>query len=306
MITVFGSLNLDLLFNLDRLPAPGETVLTWEIVQLPGGKGANQATAAARSGAATRFVGCVGADGMGEPVLESLRAAGCDVSGVHTVPGATGTAVVMVERSGENQIVVGSGANMEVSAELLDPAWLGPGNTLVCQMEIPPEATAAGLAAARRGGARTILNLAPARAIARDVLADIDVLIVNEGEAATLAAEATSPAEAARKLAADHHLICVITLGGDGVVAAAPDGSGYRLGALDIEAVDTVGAGDAFVGVLAAALDAGHALPEALHRASVAAGLTCTRSGAAAALPNAAEIDAQLSVLSRPVNLGDG
>ena len=162
MITVFGSLNVDLLFNLDRLPAPGETVLTREIIQLPGGKGANQATAAAKAGAPTRFVGCVGTDGLGAPVLASLEAAGCDVSGVRTVPGATGTAVVMVERSGENQIVVGSGANMAVEAGMLAGAALGPGDTLVCQMEIPLEATVAGLAAARRAGARTVLNLAPA------------------------------------------------------------------------------------------------------------------------------------------------
>ncbi|SDF25887.1 ribokinase [Thalassobaculum litoreum] len=306
MITVFGSLNVDLLFNLDRLPAPGETVLTREIVQLPGGKGANQATAAAKAGAPTRFVGCVGEDGLGAPVLASLTAAGCDVSGVREVPGATGTAVVMVERSGENQIVVGSGANMAVVASMLESVALGPGDTLVCQMEIPPEATAAALAAARRAGARTILNLAPARPLPPEVLADVDLLIVNEGEAAVLAGSAAPPLETARGLAAAHELTCVVTLGGDGALAVTPDGRGCRVGTLAVQAVDTVGAGDAFVGVLAASLDVGMGLPNALHRASVAAGLTCTRPGAAAALPDAAEIDGRLSALARPVDLGDG
>lgn len=306
MITVFGSLNLDLLFNLDRLPAPGETVLTREIVQLPGGKGANQASAAAKAGAPTRFVGCVGEDGLGAPVLASLEAAGCDVSGVRTVPGATGTAVVMVERSGENQIVVGSGANLAVEAGMLDPAWLKPGGTLVCQMEIPLEAVVEGLATARRTGARTVLNLAPARVLPAEVLADVDVLVLNEGEAALLAGTDAPPAGMARKLAGDHGLTCVVTLGGEGAIAMTPDGRGYRVGALAVQAVDTVGAGDAFVGVLSAALDAGLALPDALHRASVAAGLTCTRPGAAAALPDVVEIEGRLSALARPVDLGDG
>lgn len=305
MITVFGSLNVDLLFNLDRLPAPGETVLTREIVQLPGGKGANQANAAARAGARTRFVGAVGTDGLGAPVLASLEAAGCDVSGVRTVPGATGTAVVMVDRSGENQIVVGSGANMSVTAAMLDGAALGPGDTLVCQMEIPPEATAAGLAAARKAGARTVLNLAPARALQAAVLNDVDVLVLNEGEAALLAGTDAPPAQTARTLAAGHGLTCVITLGGDGALVVTPDGQGFRVGTLPVQAVDTVGAGDAFVGVLAAGLDGGLSLPDALHRASVAAGLTCTRPGAAAALPDADEIAGRLSALARPVELGD-
>lgn len=306
MITVFGSLNLDLLFNLDRLPTRGETVLTREIVQLPGGKGANQAAAAAMAGAVTRFVGCVGADGLGEPVLAALRNAGCDVSGVDAVPGATGTAVVMVECSGENQIVVGSGANLAVTADLLDAAAPAGGDTLVCQMEIPAEATVAALRAARAAGARTVLNLAPAQSLGPDALAAVDILIVNEGEAALLAGETALPAVTARALASAHDLICIVTLGGDGAIAVTPQGRGWRIGSLAVEAVDTVGAGDAFVGVLAASLDLGLDLPDALHRASVAAGLACTRPGAMAALPGRLEIEDRLSALARPADLGDG
>lgn len=306
MITVFGSLNVDLLFNLDRLPGRGETVLTQEIVQLPGGKGANQAAAAAKAGAETRFVGCVGRDGQGDGVLAALRSAGCDVSGVATVPGATGTAVVMVERSGENQIVVGSGANLAVTAGLLAAAPPGAGDTLVCQMEIPVDSSLNALRSAQAAGARTVLNLAPARPVGPEALAAVEVLIVNKGEAAVVAGQTAAPADTARSLAAAHDLTCVVTLGGAGVVAARPDGRAWRVDALTVEAVDTVGAGDAFVGVLAASLDLGMDLPEGLRRASVAAGLTCTRAGAMAALPDAAEIDGRLSALARPTELGDG
>ena len=305
MITVFGSLNVDLMFSLDRLPSPGETVLTKEILTLPGGKGANQAVAAAKAGAATRFVGCVGDDGQGKLVLETLQAAGCDISAVATVPGATGTAVVMVDAAGENQIVVGSAANMAVDAALLDGVPFGARDTLVCQMEIPLEATAAALEAAHAAGARTVLNLAPARQVAPSLLAAVDVLVLNEGEAALLAGEKSPPVDAARKLAGEHRLTCVVTLGGEGVIAVTPDNQGYRVESLDVTAVDTVGAGDAFVGILAASLDGDMTLPEALHRASVGAGLTCTRQGAAAAMPDAVEIEARLSTLAGPVDLGD-
>lgn len=306
MITVFGSLNADLFFTVERLPERGETVLAPSVVHQPGGKGANQAAAAARAGAATRFVGCIGEDGLGERVLDALRAAGCDVACVRQVPGATGMAAVMVEQSGENQIVVGSGANLAVTADQLDAVAFGAGDTLVCQMEVSVEATAAALERARTRGARTVLNLAPARALAAETLATVDVLVLNEGEAAVLAGDQAAPLDAARRLAAAHDLACIVTLGGDGAIAVAPGGEGWQVGSLAIEAVDTVGAGDAFVGVLAAALDRGATLEEALHRASVGAGLACTRPGAMAALPDAAAIDGRLSALALPVHLGHG
>lgn len=306
MITVFGSINADLFFHVERLPSRGETVLTPAVAFQPGGKGANQAAAAARAGGATRFVGCVGDDMFADAVLAPLQETGCDVSAVRRIPEATGTAAVMVDRSGANQIVVGSGANGAVSADQLDTVAFRTGDTLVCQMEIPVEATAAALALAKRSGARTVLNLAPATSLAREILGDVDVLIVNEGEAALLAGERGRPADIARHLAEAHDLTCIVTLGGEGAIAVSADGTAWRVGALPVEAVDTVGAGDAFVGVLAAALDAGASLAEALHRASVAAGLACTRQGAMAALPGAAEIEARLSALVGPTDLGDG
>lgn len=305
MILVFGSINADLFFAVDRLPVRGETVLTPSVTLQPGGKGANQAAAAARAGATTRFVGCVGDDAMAPAVLSALADTGCDIAGVRRIAGATGTAAVLVERSGENQIVVASGANGSVSADQLDVSTLGPGTTLVCQMEVPAAETAAALRTAKRAGCRTILNLAPARAVQATVLATVDVLVLNEGEATTLTGRDDPPPVTARRLARDHDLTCVITLGGRGALAVAPDGTGWRIGALAAAVVDTVGAGDAFVGVLAASVDAGLEFPDALRRASVAAGLACTKPGAIAALPDRREIDDRMAELPAAADLGD-
>lgn len=298
MILVLGSINADLFFAVERLPGRGETVLAPTVTARPGGKGANQAAAAARAGAAAAFLGCVGGDAAGAEVLAALAATGCDVAGVRRVPGATGTAMVVVEAGGENLIVVASGANTAVTAELLPDDRLGPGTTLVCQMEIPPGQTAAALRRARAAGARTVLNLAPARPLAPSALADVDVLVVNKVEAESLEGRAGTALGLARTLAGRHRLTCVVTLGGDGAVAAEPDGTAWSVGTLLVEAVDTVGAGDAFVGVLAATLDAGADLPAALRRASVAAGLACTKEGAMPSLPDAAAIRSRLGELA--------
>jgi ribokinase len=298
MILVLGSINADLFFAVDRLPGRGETVLSPSVATRPGGKGANQAAAAARSGAAAAFVGCVGDDGVAEVVLAALAASGCDVAGVRRVPGATGTAMVVVEAGGENLIVVASGANGLVTADLLAADTLGPRVTLVCQMEIPAGETAKALRAAKAAGARTVLNLAPAGGLPAATMADVDVLVVNKVEAAALEGEAGAPLGLARALATRHRLTCVVTLGGDGALAVEPDGTAWTVGSLTVEAVDTVGAGDAFVGVLAASLDQGMSLPASLRRASVAAGLACTLEGAMPSMPDAAAIAARLDELA--------
>ncbi|MEQ8817073.1 MAG: PfkB family carbohydrate kinase [Thalassobaculum sp.] len=298
MIVVLGSINVDLFFAVDRLPGRGETVLAPGMTVRPGGKGANQAAAAARAGASTLFLGCIGEDAAGGDVLAALAETGCAVSRVRRLPGVTGTAVVMVEAGGENQIVVASGANLSVTADLLDAVPLGPGTTLVCQMEIPPDQTAEALRRARAAGARTVLNLAPARPVTAAALAEVDMLVVNKPEAESLEGQAGTPLGLARTLAARHDLTCVVTLGREGAIAAGPDGNAWSVGVLAVEAVDTVGAGDAFVGVLAASLDGGATLPEALHRASVAAGLACTREGAMPSLPDAAAIEIHLGELA--------
>jgi ribokinase len=296
MILVFGSLNADLVFQVHTLPRRGETVLCPGYALVPGGKGANQAAAAAKAGAQARMVGHLGDDSFGEFLRQGLMQAGVDCTGVASAEAATGVAVIGVERSGENQIIVGSGANLATREGQIDDADLGPGVTLLCQNEVDPAATFALLERAARRGARTILNLAPAAPVPATVLDATHVLVVNEIEAAMAAGDragAGEPRALASELALRHDLTCVVTLGAAGAIAQGPAG-GWRIGSLLVEPVDTTGAGDAFVGVLAAALDRGIELSEALRWASVAAGLACTRLGAQTSQPTAAEIEARL------------
>jgi ribokinase len=293
MLLVFGSLNVDMLFQVDALPRPGETVLCQGYEIAAGGKGANQAAAAAKAGATVRMVGQVGDDGFGRHARETLAAAGVDCAPIAISARPTGTAVIGVDRQGENQIMVGSGANLDADADQIDDAELAPGVTVLCQNEIPPAATGALLTRARARGARTILNLAPAASVPAAVLNALDVLVVNQIEAAMAAGREGEPAELGGALAARHSLICVITLGRAGALAVSGS-ERWRIGTLPVEAIDTTGAGDAFVGVLAAALDRGLGLPAALARASVAAGLACARIGAQTSQPDAAAIEARL------------
>jgi ribokinase len=293
MLLVFGSLNVDLVFQVEALPRPGETVLCPAYALAAGGKGANQAAAAARAGAMVRMIGCLGDDDFGRFARAALVAAGVDCAGIAPSVKATGIALIGVDRRGENQIMVASGANLDTDAGQVDEGALAPDVTVLCQNEIRPEATFALLERAKARGARTVLNLAPAGSVPTRVLEALDVLVVNQIEAATAAGRKGDPASLARDLAGRHRLSCIVTLGPDGALAIGPAG-GYRVPALAVEAIDTTGAGDAFAGVLAAALDSGLALPEALRRASVAAGLTCTRIGAQTGQPDAAAIAAHL------------
>jgi ribokinase len=302
MILVFGSLNADLVFQVDALPRPGETVLCPGYALAPGGKGANQAAAAAKAGASVRMVGHLGDDSFGDFLRHGLVRAGVDCAGVAIADAATGVAVIGVERGGENQIIVGSGANLTTRADQVADADLRPGVTLLCQNEVDPGATFALVERAAKQGARTILNLAPAAPVPASVLDAIVVLVVNEIEAAMAAGDRTGdrekePQALAVDLATRHDLTCVVTLGAAGAIARGPAG-GWRIGSLPVEPVDTTGAGDAFVGVLAAALDRGLELPDALRRASVAAGLACSRLGAQTSQPTSAEIDARLPDLA--------
>ncbi|HEX2478749.1 MAG TPA: ribokinase [Geminicoccaceae bacterium] len=295
---MFGSINVDLLFRVETLPRPGETVLCPSYELAAGGKGANQATAAARAGAVVRMIGHLGDDAFGHFAHTALTVAGVDCTHVVTSRRATGIAVIGVDRAAENQIMVASGANRDTRAEQVVDADLAPGITLLCQNEVPPAATFALLERAKARGARTILNLAPAGATPPQVLSALDVLVVNEmeGRLAAGESEAADVAEFARDLAQTHQLTCVVTLGAAGALAIGPEG-GQRIAALPIEPLDTTGAGDTFVGVLAASLDLGHDLDTALRRASVAAGLACTGLGAQTSQPTAAQIEARLGDL---------
>jgi ribokinase len=300
MLVILGSVNADLLFKVQKLPAPGETVLCPGYTMAPGGKGSNQAAAAAKAGAETHFVGHLGDDAYGPIVRELLVDAGIDCTHLATSRRPTAIAVIGVDEAGENAIIVASGANLDTAADQVPDDLLGPQATMLCQNEIRMSETALILARAKAAGARTMLNLAPAGPLAAEVLDTLDILVVNEIEAQMAAGTSEGePVDLARRLAAQHHLTCVVTLGAAGAVAVGPDG-GWEVGSLKIRPVDTTGAGDAFVGVLAAALDAGGSMPEALHRASIGAGLACLAMGAQSAQAHAAEIESRLGELPPP------
>lgn len=294
MILVFGSLNMDLLFHVERLPAPGETVLGPSYQIQPGGKGMNQAVAAARAGAAVEMVGCLGSDGFGDSLLAMLKAEGIGTDNVVRAAAPTGCASVMIDAEGRNQIVVASGANNLARADQVPDTVLGPTTTVVLQMEVPVEENWRLLARAKLRGSRTILNVAPFAPVPAASLAQCDIVLLNELEASQLAGSSAAFDALARDLALRSRGICVITLGGQGSVAAR-DGEIIVTPAMPIVPVDTTGAGDAFTGVLAAALDDGHDLALALRRANIAGALACTAIGAQASLPRAPEIEAGLA-----------
>jgi ribokinase len=293
MIVVFGSINLDLIFPLPAIPRAGETLLTPAIRIEPGGKGANQAVAASRDGAQVIMAGAVGRDALATGALTLLRQAGIDLTRVISADAATGCAAIFVDPKGANAIGVGSGANLAVRASQVEDALLGPATTLVLQAEVPTAETAALIRRARARGARIILNLAPAGPIELAALRAIDLLTVNETEAAWLGAHLGSGTDAAA-LRDALGVTVVRTLGEDGADVATRAGV-QRVPARRVTPIDTTAAGDCFVGVLAAALDRGAPLVEALTRASAAAALCCTRAGSQSSLPTAAETDALLS-----------
>lgn len=288
MVIVFGSINLDLGFPLDALPAPGETRLCPALLTGPGGKGANQALAAQRDGADVAMAGAVGQDAFAGAALAMLEQAGVDLSRVARTDAATGCAAVLTDPAGRNQIAVAAGANLLASADQVEDTLLHPGAILLMQMECDPSETAALIRRAHARGARVMLNLAPAAPLAEDALALLDLLIVNEHEAEWLGGA---------NAAALHQRLgvgVVRTMGGAGAEYATGKGAGYAAAAV-VRVVDTTGAGDCFAGVLAAALDRGMGLADAMTRACAAAALACTRPGAQAAMPDAAETNALLA-----------
>ena len=301
MILVFGSINIDLVARVPSIPRPGETVLAPGYETLFGGKGANQAVAAARALAGTGIpvlmAGRVGADGFGDMALANLRQNGVDTS--RTVQGAepTGCAFITVEESGENAITVASGAN---GAHRAENYGLGPADLLVLQMEVPlPEALAVA-DTAREGGARVVWNLAPAPARLREadmraVLGATDILVVNEHEAVAAGrALRLAPDDAdaaAASLAREGGRAVILTAGARGAVAFLQDGTRLDVAAPAVRAVDTTGAGDTFVGVLAASLAVGADMRPAVERACLAASHACTQPGAQAGMPDRATLD---------------
>ena len=279
-VVVFGSINVDLVAEVERLPGPGETIKTDSYVALPGGKGANQALAAARNGATTHMVGAVGSDGQAPTALAQLRTDGVGLAGVAEVEGASGLAMIAVDAGGENQIIVVSGANATAAAAQLPP--MAPGDWLVTQNEVDWTQTAQAHRLAREQGAGVIHNTAPAHSLSAAELARIDVLVANEHELAQAAASATETgAEAqARSLLASGVGAVVLTLGAKGSALYIGDEAATTVPAVPAEVRDTTGAGDAFVGALAAALAAGQSLPAAVASANRYAARVCEVLGA--------------------------
>lgn len=304
-IIVTGSLNMDFVVQVDRLPAPGETTLGGNFQTIPGGKGANQANAAGRLSPAgtVRMVGCTGDDAFAVQLSNSLQASGVDVSAVRAVGGvSTGVALIWVDRSGQNSIVVASGANSSVTPEMI-AGLAGVYEDAACalfQLETPLDAVEAALRSARAAGALTILDPAPARPLPPALLQLVDVMTPNETEACILlgrAPERLAPADAPG-LAQD-----VLALGPKSVVLKLGDaGCFYSDGreefyapGFQVEAVDTTAAGDTFNAALAVALAEGRRIAEALPFANAAAAISVTRLGAQSSAPNRVEVEQFLS-----------
>ena len=278
-VVILGSVNVDLVARVAVLPRPGETVRGSGFTRSPGGKGANQAVAAARAGADVVLCGAVGTDDSGRAALAALAHEGVDLEQVARVDEPTGVALILVEESGENEIVVVPGANRRAQGEGI--AWR-PGDVAAAVLEVPITAVESFFRAARGAGAATFLNAAPATTGATRLLPLCDVVCVNEGELEALGGS-TKGAD------------LVVTLGSDGVRVVDADGE-FALAAHGVEALDTVGAGDAVCGVLVAGLAAGRPLRESVVRANAAGAMTVQGTGARSS-PTAGEIDEFLEEL---------
>jgi ribokinase len=308
MIIVFGSLNIDVVMPVGHFPKPGETVLcAADYLSRPGGKGANQALAAARAGAKVAMVGMVGDDSFGRRCVNNLKHQGVMVSGVAISERPTGCATIAVDMQGENFVIVAPGANLDAKSDQAPDEIFTPKNIILTQMEVTPQETFSVLARARGRGAVTILNPSPAGKLPPETLKSVDYLIVNEVEVLQLAHHlgiaGAAPALLAKAIARFGNLACIVTLGDKGSVAARKDVL-FAVSSLPAEVVDTTGAGDTFCGVFAASLQAGHDWLKALHRASVGAGLSCLGLGAQDGMPLREDIEKNLAKVAPPHKIG--
>lgn len=299
-VVVVGSTNTDMTVRVPRIPAPGETVLGRGFRVTGGGKGANQAVAAARAGGDVLFLGAVGTDAFGDAAVESLRREGVDVANVRRVPGApSGVALIFVDDRGENSIAVASGANAELTPAHLQPlaALLAGDDVVLLQLEIPLATVEAAVATASARNARVILNPAPAQPLPDSLLRQVTLVTPNEGEAEHLTGIPIGDEAALGRAAGVLHRRGVpgvlITLGARGVFVSA-EGASELIPAFAVQAVDTTAAGDVFNGTLAVALGEGRPLRDAVRFAAAAAALAVTRPGAQASAPARAEIDTLL------------
>ncbi|MFD0589117.1 ribokinase [Paenibacillus sp. GCM10027627] len=299
-LVVVGSLNMDMVSGVKRFPLPGETVASSGTVFVPGGKGANQAVAAARAGAECAMVGAVGLDPFGETLATSLADCGVDVSSVIRKEGSSGIAFISVNEDGENTIVLSAGANGELTAADAATALQGEGvYAVLLQNEIPWDTTLSVLHQAKAAGVRSFLNPAPARELPDHIFPLLDTLIVNETEASVVAGMEVNSADSASK-AADWMLgkgadNVIVTLGEQGCFYASSQGDRMFVPAFPIKPTDTTAAGDTFIGAYAGVLAEGTGAKDALVFASAAAAIAVTRAGAQSSIPSRAEIDAFLT-----------
>jgi ribokinase len=304
MIVVFGSINVDVIMRVQSRPRIGETVAAEECLLRPGGKGANQAVAAARAGAKVAMFGAVGSDPFGREMRDGLTRNGVDAKAVAGVEPLTGCATITVDRAGENTICVAAGANGLARADTVPDEALTPDTIVLCQMEVPEEQNWALLRRAKKRGARTVLNLAPARivsAAAIEALRDsVDFLIVNETEAelALAACRPGAPVDSAeengRALARELGATVILTLGAEGARAIEKTRV-QRAQPLSVEVVDTTGAGDTFTGVFAAALARGASIDVALREGAAAGSLACEGIGAQESMPTLERVQRALA-----------
>jgi len=313
MIIIFGSLNMDIAIQVESFPLPGETVLSKSYRHSPGGKGGNQALAAARvSDSKVALVGRVGNDDYGKTLREELKANGVMVSGVaYSDDTETGLAVVTREKSGENNIIVMSGANMEAIHDQVPDEILLKGNVLLMQMELPIDETITLLERAHSKGVKTILNLAPAIVLPKKALGHLDYLIVNSIEARQIAEKLHLKTEnnaikLAQALSIEGQLTCIVTIGKGGAVAVTKTGEAWGVPIMPMDqslVVDVTGAGDAYCGTFAASIHDGISLPEAMRRASVAGSLTCQKEGTQTAMPFSDDIDEAMKAMPQAEKL---
>jgi len=309
-VFVAGSINMDVVATADRHPRIGETVAGSAVLYFPGGKGANQAVAAAKLGAPTTLIGRLGKDAFGDELKAFLAAQGIDLSFVQqTAEAHTGMAIITTANA-DNTIVVIPGANALVSAADVEAPALAKGDIAVSQFEIPLPAVSAFFKRARAAGATTILNPAPAVEFDAEMLDLVDILILNESELSFLAKtelrdtdDYTRFIEAIRSLQTSKHKTICMTLGKRGMLALIDGQSHVDLGRA-VKAIDTTGAGDCFVGAVAALLADGQPLRSALGYANIAASICVQRMGAAPSMPTMAEVEAVIST-SRPRESGD-
>lgn len=302
MIVVAGSANTDLVARVAHHPEPGETLLAGDYAVHQGGKGANQAVAAARLGVPVRFVGAVGTDDFGHGIVEALDGEGIDTACVRRVDGNSGLALITVDTQGENSIVVVPGANGRLEAADVGTACADAQVVLV-QLETPPAFINAALDAGRRAGAQTILNAAPAASLQTLDMQAVDWLLVNAGEAAQLLNESRADDVAgverqARRLREQHDVGVVVTLGADGALWLGRDGASAREPGQRCDVVDTTGAGDTFAGAFACARARGHGVARATAMATRAGSLSVQGEGARVGMPTRAQLAAAMAETS--------